>query len=184
MSSRIHRHLADSHRRHLLTGTDVSTSIHRHRARGSGAPQLASRRCQRPQLRTNKLCYEKQWNLAKFVTWSNFELTEGGTALSSAVVHLYRALTATAELRRLVINEIRSSAAGLKNHPSMMTSSRRPTALSSSIFGETVHLKLADATHIKHIYVRARARPRLALRFENSMKSVTTGYVFCENAGT
>jgi hypothetical protein len=83
-----------------------------------------------------------------------------------------------------MVHEIRSSAAGLKNYPSKLTSSIRPTALSSSIFGDAIHLKSADATHTKHIYVRAAAGSLPALRFENSMKYVTTGYVFCENVGT
>jgi hypothetical protein len=54
-----------------------------------------------------------------------------------------------------VLNEIHSSAAGLKNHPSAPTSSIKPTALSSSIFEDAIHLKPADATHTKHEYVRA-----------------------------
>jgi hypothetical protein len=63
------------------------------------------------------------------------------------------ASTARAELKCFVINEIHLCTTDLANHPSQSPNSNKRTAMYFSIFGNAFHFKVADATHIKRIFV-------------------------------
>src|SRR5271166_365555 len=98
------------------------------------------------------MCYEKHLALATFVTSRNFTVTKIATPSSSAVVRTCRAPTASAELQRLLINEIHSYDVYLENYPSERLSSAKPTTMHTSIFGNQTLLNFTDETHIKHIF--------------------------------
>jgi hypothetical protein len=122
----------------------------------------------------HKFCCEKHFRLPTFVTSRNFTVTTIGTPSSSAVVRTCRAPTASAELQRLLMNEIHSYDVDLENYPSQRLSSAKPTTIHTSIFGKPIRLNFTDPTHIKHIYVLSSMRPQNRVSFENSMNSVTT----------
>ena len=156
MCHRPRGHLIGSRRRHTADGNGSGcTSGDRRRV---SARQLGGCRPKHLRWCIHKMCYEKHWNLPTFVTMPNFTLTKVRTPSSSAVARTSFSSTVPAELQHLVFNEIHSCAVDLESDPSERLSSIRPTAMHPSIFGKSIHLKYADATHIKHIFVRAPAR--------------------------
>jgi hypothetical protein len=54
-------------------------------------------------------------------------------------------------------DEIRSCADDFEDSFRYLIMAIEPTAMYSSIFGEAIHLKLADAAHMKHIFERSPA---------------------------
>jgi hypothetical protein len=136
---RIHGHLIGKRRRHLPMGTQLP------RCRVTAAEPAEAERCNARAAAANRS------NRAQTVVLRK--------TLQSRKIRSLR--------RHFILHEIRSSAAGLKNYPSNLTSSIRPTALSSSIFLGTPFISSRLMRHIPNTYMSARRRgpgPRLDLR--------------------